>query len=38
MTTASHQQKGQRSGLENGSQGTQKPVVVGMTVRSTLQT
>ncbi len=37
MTTAIHQQNGQRRGFENGSHGTQNPTVVGTTERSTCQ-
>ena len=38
MTTATHQQNGQRCGKEKGSHEIQKPPIVGTTVKSRCQT
>jgi len=38
MTTATHQQNGQRWGNANGNHGAQKPMDVETAVRSTCQT
>src|ERR1043165_5609762 len=37
MTASAHQQNGQRCGSEYGIHGTQKPLTIGTTVRSTCQ-